>query len=81
MLDVLLQSTVKRGNLTKCELEKMHDLLPGRFIPSCQPDGRYTQVQCHGSTGYCWCVDENGDKLVGTEVRGPDPVCTKCKYH
>ena len=36
----------------------------------CKEDGSYEEVQCSGSTGFCWCVDQNGSKLEGTETRG-----------
>ena len=65
------------GILTKCEREQRQEPVPGRFMPHCLPDGKYKQIQCHGSTGYCWCVDEDGIKVDGTEVKGQDPVCSK----
>ena len=51
--------------------------LLGAFIPQCNEDGSYKEVQCHGSTGYCWCVDENGKKKEETEVRFKRPNCEK----
>ena len=44
---------------------------PGMFVPQCREDGGYQPSQCHGSTGFCWCVDEYGNELTGTRVRGP----------
>ena len=38
----------------------------GDFLPQCKLDGRYEEVQCEGSSGECWCVDQNGKKLSGT---------------
>ena len=35
----------------------------------CKQDGSYEEVQCSGSTGYCWCVDKDGTKLQGTQTR------------
>ena len=62
---------------TKCQQE--FDAIPegivGAFVPQCEEDGSYSKVQCHGSTGYCWCVDELGNKLEETVQRGP-PNCT-----
>merc|ERR1719309_703512 len=43
----------------------------GLFIPSCDEHGNYEAKQCHGSTGHCWCVDQQtGSELFGTR-RGP----------
>ena len=47
----------------------------GAFLPSCKLNGDYEEVQCHGSTGYCWCVDKLGNELEGTRIRG-EPNCT-----
>lgn len=44
--------------------------LIGAFIPSCKMTGDYEEIQCHGSTGFCWCVDEFGNELPGTRIRG-----------
>ena len=50
-------------------------LLIGEFSPECL-EGKYKEVQCSGSTGYCWCVDiETGVKKQGTDVRGT-PDCS-----
>ena len=35
----------------------------GVYHPQCTTDGFYAAKQCHGSTGYCWCVDQNGVHL------------------
>ena len=43
--------------------------LIGAFIPKCEEDGSYKKIQCHGSTGYCWCVNDKGVKQTGTEKR------------
>ncbi|KAM7443673.1 hypothetical protein ABFA07_007562 [Porites harrisoni] len=70
-------------DLTKCQVEnakastssRSPQLQPiGRFVPKCEADGSYSQIQCWSSTGYCWCVDKNGDEMVGTRVRGR-PTC------
>ena len=49
--------------------------LIGAFITSCKPNGDYEEVQCHGSIGFCWCVDSLGNEVDGTRVRG-EPNCT-----
>ncbi|KAK2143935.1 hypothetical protein NP493_4360g00001, partial [Ridgeia piscesae] len=52
------------------------------FVPQCTDDGKYQKRQCHGSTGYCWCVNEDGAEVDGTR-KGPGegPVeCEEGKY-
>uniref|UniRef100_A0A3B3BB47 Thyroglobulin type-1 domain-containing protein n=1 Tax=Oryzias melastigma TaxID=30732 RepID=A0A3B3BB47_ORYME len=55
----------------------------GSHIPQCDSDGRYRQLQCHGSTGYCWCVDSSGQERQGTRTppgTTPTDYCDKpCK--
>ena len=71
-------------DLTKCQVEnakastlsRSPQLQPiGRFVPKCEADGSYSQIQCWSSTGYCWCVDKKGDEVPGTRVRGR-PTCS-----
>ncbi|KAM4041131.1 saxiphilin-like [Anomaloglossus baeobatrachus] len=40
----------------------------GAFVPKCDEKGNYAPKQCHGSTGYCWCLNENGDEIEGTRT-------------
>ncbi|KAF4082994.1 hypothetical protein AMELA_G00134890 [Ameiurus melas] len=49
----------------------------GQFIPTCDHNGEYTPMQCHDSTGQCWCVYPTGQEIAGTRT-GPDsrPTCT-----
>ncbi|KAJ8414535.1 hypothetical protein AAFF_G00037370 [Aldrovandia affinis] len=48
-----------------------------RFVPECSADGGYRAVQCHGATGYCWCVREDtGRPLPGTSTRNQLPDCS-----
>lgn len=57
--------------LTACELQKAQSpALLGSYTPQCEKDGSYTPMQCHGSTGYCWCVDQNGQEKDNTRKRG-----------
>lgn len=71
---------------TRCQLEREHILetagvtgpqhpLPlGLFVPECDEYGNYVPTQCHGSTGYCWCVDRDGRELEGTRTRMRPPL-------
>ena len=45
-------------------------MLVGAFVPQCTDDGEFEPRQCHGSTGHCWCVREDGSMLDETDV-GP----------
>ncbi|XP_037617772.1 nidogen-2 isoform X9 [Sebastes umbrosus] len=65
----------------------------GAFVPQCNHDGRYRQLQCHGSTGHCWCVDDRGQEIAGTRTppgtvpRGcgrpeePERPKSRCEHH
>ncbi|KAJ7392280.1 hypothetical protein OS493_013660 [Desmophyllum pertusum] len=48
--------------------------MAGAFIPQCHADGSFKSTQCWASTGYCWCVDEQGLLIAGTKTRG-NPDC------
>ena len=51
------------------------------FIPECRPDGKYRSAQCHKSTGYCWCVNEdNGKPIPGTSTHNVTPDCSTANY-
>ena len=45
------------------------------FVAGCKPDGSFESVQCHSKTGYCWCVNKQGNELTGTRQWGK-PNCT-----
>jgi len=40
----------------------------GCYIPQCTESCEWEPMQCWSSTGYCWCVDENGDEIEGTST-------------
>ena len=51
----------------------------GAFIPKCDSDGNYEEVQTHGSSGHSWCVDKlTGEKIPGTEKK-PGEGMPDCK--
>ncbi|XP_052432966.1 SPARC-related modular calcium-binding protein 1 [Carassius gibelio] len=53
-----------------------------RFIPECSADGKYRAVQCHSSTGYCWCVRvDSGRPIPGTSARNQLPDCSAQETH
>ncbi|XP_068183596.1 nidogen-1 [Antennarius striatus] len=48
----------------------------GQYIPTCDENGAYEPMQCHGSTGQCWCVDRRGQEIPGTRSGpGGRPMC------
>ncbi|XP_032883216.1 nidogen-2 isoform X30 [Amblyraja radiata] len=42
--------------------------LVGHYIPQCDEEGNFRPMQCHGSTGHCWCVYENGQEVLGSRT-------------
>ena len=38
----------------------------GCYIPQCTEECEWESIQCWSSTGYCWCVDEEGNEIEGT---------------
>ena len=65
---------VDKGMSCKEKAKGIADLnLIGSFVPKCEPDGTYSPLQCHASTGICWCADKFGDVVPQNLIRG-----TKC---
>ncbi|XP_038634704.1 uncharacterized protein nid2a isoform X12 [Scyliorhinus canicula] len=62
--------------MTACEQHRerlraqlnLREPLVGGHIPECDEEGRFRPLQCHGSTGHCWCVNENGQEIPGTRT-------------
>uniref|UniRef100_A0A3P9NLL0 Nidogen 2 n=1 Tax=Poecilia reticulata TaxID=8081 RepID=A0A3P9NLL0_POERE len=64
--------------------------LAGAYVPQCDENGQYRQLQCHSSTGYCWCVDSQGEERPGTrtppgtpptDCDKPERPRTQCDHH
>ncbi|XP_041132106.1 nidogen-2-like [Polyodon spathula] len=49
----------------------------GVYVPQCDEEGHYQPLQCHGSTGHCWCVDSRGQERPGTRTPPGTPP-TRC---
>ncbi|XP_053315113.1 nidogen-1 isoform X2 [Spea bombifrons] len=67
---------------TKCQLHQesvLGSVSPrgprpvGLFVPQCDENGNFSPRQCHVSSGYCWCVDRDGNELNGTRT-GPGVI-------
>ncbi|XP_061699764.1 SPARC-related modular calcium-binding protein 1 isoform X2 [Syngnathoides biaculeatus] len=67
---------------SKCRAERTQALDQARrpqesmFVPECNEDGSFAQVQCHTLTGYCWCVTADGKPVSGSSVHNRTPVCS-----
>ncbi|KFD71583.1 hypothetical protein M514_05294 [Trichuris suis] len=66
----------------RCQLERSFQLelaakrnLSTLFVPECEEDGSFSSIQCHKSTGYCWCVTTSGKPVPGTSNRFKKPSC------
>ena len=46
----------------------------GQYVPQCEPDGSYKQIQCNSATRECWCVDGEGKEMPETRKIG-QPHC------
>ncbi|KAM8833020.1 SPARC-related modular calcium-binding protein 1 isoform 1-T1 [Synchiropus picturatus] len=72
----------KDAGLSKCRFDRSQALEQAKrpqesmFIPECNDDGTYAQVQCHTLTGYCWCVTSEGKPVSGSSVHNRTPVCS-----
>uniref|UniRef100_A0A8C2TH29 Nidogen 2 n=1 Tax=Coturnix japonica TaxID=93934 RepID=A0A8C2TH29_COTJA len=71
--------------LTPCEHERLYPraVPPGPspvgngHVPQCDEQGNYRPLQCHGSTGHCWCVDSSGQEIAGTRT-APGSTPPRC---
>ncbi|XP_047249020.1 SPARC-related modular calcium-binding protein 1 isoform X5 [Girardinichthys multiradiatus] len=72
----------KDAGQSKCHVERNQALEQARrpqestFIPECNEDGTFAQVQCHTLTGYCWCATTDGKPVSGSSVHNRRPVCS-----
>jgi hypothetical protein len=79
-LSVAAPMTERTGPCTE-ERQHLGKPIPGKFLPACTDSGYYQPKQCHGSTGYCWCVNpETGKEIQGTQVPpgNGEPQCPTC---
>lgn len=69
---------------TKCESEREESSVRGsigQFIPRCTEEGLYQRLQCHGSTGFCFCVNETtGARFEESSTRFEEPNCDDLYY-
>ena len=46
-------------------------------LPTCDEAGQFNEIQCSSSTEACWCVDHDGNEVVGTRTESANPKCPK----
>ncbi|XP_068425804.1 thyroglobulin [Clinocottus analis] len=62
--------------LSRCELLRGVAVAEQRVdVPHCAHDGGFRSVQCSGRGHECWCVDAEGQEIVGTRTNGSAPHC------
>ncbi|XP_068947893.1 SPARC-related modular calcium-binding protein 1 isoform X5 [Petaurus breviceps papuanus] len=81
-LGVVHRGRCKDVGQSKCLQERAQALEQAKkpqeavFVPECNEDGSFTQVQCHTYTGYCWCVTTDGKPISGSSVQNKTPICS-----
>ena len=51
-------------------------LLVGEFVPQLDSNGNLFPKQCHGSTGFCWCISSDGQQIGEAAGPGVPLVCS-----
>ena len=68
--------------LSPCQIKRRQALglrnvpVVGLHAPECRGDGGYDTLQCHATSGYCWCMDEYGNEVPESRMKGR-PNCGK----
>ncbi|XP_064600640.1 SPARC-related modular calcium-binding protein 1-like isoform X3 [Liolophura sinensis] len=76
-----------KTGLSRCQQEREEARAVARrptvgiFIPSCNKDGTYAEIQCHAATGYCWCATKLGKPITGTSLSEKKPDCKAKPKH
>uniref|UniRef100_A0A670JN73 Thyroglobulin n=1 Tax=Podarcis muralis TaxID=64176 RepID=A0A670JN73_PODMU len=74
-LGVQLATTGRFRCPSKCETERSTAIrFEQSYRPTCDDNGAYETTQCQ-LDGQCWCVDANGQELLGTRKKGQDLSC------
>ncbi|KAL5267069.1 hypothetical protein ACHWQZ_G004189 [Mnemiopsis leidyi] len=78
--DNLPACLAKEASLAHLQVEGIYPF--GLDRPECNGEGKFQAMQCHGSTGHCWCADqETGEEKEETR-QGPGeglPNCSEVK--
>uniref|UniRef100_A0ACB8FDY1 Uncharacterized protein n=1 Tax=Sphaerodactylus townsendi TaxID=933632 RepID=A0ACB8FDY1_9SAUR len=74
-LGVRLVTSGKFRCPSKCETERFSAVrFQHNYTPLCDGNGAYVPTQCQAG-GQCWCVDPNGQEILGTRSQGQRPAC------
>ena len=46
-----------------------------KFVPLCEPNGKYSPVQCDMHKGECWCVNQEGKRIPGSNTKRTPNCC------
>ena len=75
ILLLLILFTSAAATCMEARIEAQSNNIIGVFVPRCNEDNGelYKSLQCHGSTGFCWCVrEEDGVKTSEEAFRLTD---------
>ncbi|XP_026172427.1 thyroglobulin isoform X2 [Mastacembelus armatus] len=62
--------------LSQCELLRATAVAKQQGdVPHCTEDGRFRPVQCSVQGQECWCVDAEGQEVIGTRTNSSAPRC------
>jgi len=50
-------------------------LLVGEYVPQRDSAGNLLSKQCHGSTGFCWCIGPSYEQLGAAVGPGVPLIC------
>merc|ERR1719318_326193 len=79
IMNVVASRGAPAGGQNGCERARSNaGNVLGAFVPNCNSDGLFEERQCHGSTGYCWCVDSNSGIEIKGSRKGPGQGKVTC---
>ena len=74
------------GALSTCEEQRRKfsqysaEYKSRQFVPTCDEDGKFMEIQCWSKVNQCWCVDDNGLEIASTRLVAKKPDCKECMY-
>ena len=71
---ILLVTSIRAQQPCFDHLKRVPNLL-GTYRPQCNTMGFYHTKQCHGSTGFCWCVTPHGHRAAEAVPPGRSLSC------